>query len=136
MAAAGSNKSTIEAMAELKTALSFANKFSNASSIVPYPRVPRVIDIGNDVWLGMNSLIMSDVKIGDGAVVGTRAIVTKDVPAYHIAVGSPARFIPRFDQNTIDILLQLKWWEWTDEKINNHIDIINSNNIDQLKNLL
>lgn len=72
---------------------------------------PKVI-IGNDVWIGMNSSIMGGVKIGDGAIIGSHALVTKDVPPYSIVGGVPARIIKyRFEQEVIDDLLILKWWD-------------------------
>lgn len=74
--------------------------------------------IGNDVWLCRNCTIMSGVTIGDGAVVASGAIVTKDVPPYAIVAGNPARIIKfRFDEQTITKLLDSKWWEWDEEEI-------------------
>lgn len=71
--------------------------------------------VGNDVWLGYDSIIMPGVKIGDGAAVGTRSIVTKDVEPYTVVAGSPARPIrKRFDDKTIEKLLELKWWDLPD----------------------
>lgn len=74
--------------------------------------------IGNDVWLGFRTVIKGGVKIGDGAVIGSGSIVTKDVGPYEIWAGNPARFIrKRFDDETIEKLLQSKWWDWDDEKL-------------------
>lgn len=68
--------------------------------------------VGNDVWLGFESVIMPGVHIGDGAAVGTRSVVTKDVPPYTVVAGSPAKIIrKRFDDNIIEALLKLKWWD-------------------------
>lgn len=76
------------------------------------------IVIGNDVWIGYDAVIMAGVNIGDGAVIATRAVVTKDVPPYTIVGGTPAKEIrKRFDKETIDFLLNLKWWDWEFEKI-------------------
>lgn len=71
------------------------------------------IDIGNDVWIGFNALIMPNVKkIADGAVVGAGAVVNKDVPPYAVVVGNPARIVRyRFSQSIIDELLSSKWWD-------------------------
>ncbi len=82
-------------------------------------RVVRNVHIGNDVWIGQNAIILPSVSsIGDGAVIGAGAVVTKDVPPYAIAVGAPARVIKyRFDQPTIDNLLETKWWDWSEKKI-------------------
>lgn len=69
--------------------------------------------IGNDVWIGYKSVIMPGVTIGDGAIVGSLSVVTKNVPAYSIVGGNPAKVIKyRFDKNTIDMLLEIKWWDW------------------------
>lgn len=80
------------------------------------------IVIGNDVWIGFEAVILSGVHIGDGAIIGARAVVTKDVPAFTIVGGVPAREIrKRFDADTIDRLLQLRWWDWPVEKIRENI---------------
>jgi virginiamycin A acetyltransferase len=74
--------------------------------------------IGNDVWIGRNSTILSGVTIGDGAVVGACSLVTKNVEPYSIVAGNPAQLIrKRFKQNEIDALQKIKWWTWPDEKI-------------------
>ncbi|MCB2355543.1 CatB-related O-acetyltransferase [Clostridium estertheticum] len=92
------------------------------------------IEIGNDVWIGYDAIIMSGVKIGDGAVIGTRAVVTKDVLPYTIVGGVPAKVIKkRHDDKTISKLLEIKWWNWTYEKIQANIKYIQSGNIDKLK---
>ena len=88
------------------------------------------IVIGNDVWIGYEAVIMAGVTIGDGAVIGTRAVVTKDVPPYTIVGGIPAKPIKkRFSQENINTLLKLKWWNWSKEKISQHISDIQSGNI-------
>lgn len=92
------------------------------------------IEIGNDVWIGYDAIIMSGVKIGDGSIIGTRAVVTKDVPPYTIVGGVPAKVIKkRYDDETISKLLKIKWWNWTYEKIQANIKYIQSGNIDKLK---
>ena len=74
--------------------------------------------IGNDVWIGYGAIILSGVTIGDGAVVGASAVVSRDVPAYAIVVGNPARIIKyRFDPSLIEYLLQLRWSDWPLNKI-------------------
>ncbi len=76
------------------------------------------IEIGHDVWVGTNAIILPNVKIGTGAIVAAGAVVTKDVPEYSIVAGIPARVIKyRFKQKEIEKLLKIKWWEWSDEKI-------------------
>ncbi|GAA0777025.1 type B chloramphenicol O-acetyltransferase [Brevundimonas olei] len=74
--------------------------------------------IGNDVWIGSEAIIMPGVKIGDGAVIGTRALVTRDVEPYAIIGGNPARVIrKRFDDDSIAMLMQMKWWDWDDARL-------------------
>lgn len=76
------------------------------------------IIIGNDVWIGYEAVIMAGVSIGDGAIIATHAVVTKDVPPYTIVGGVPAKEIrKRFDADTIKRLLMLKWWDWSTDKI-------------------
>lgn len=92
------------------------------------------IVIGNDVWIGYEAVILSGVTIGDGAIIGTRAVVTKDVPPYTIVGGVPAKPIRRrFDDETIAELLRLRWWDRDKEKISRNISAIQSGNIAALK---
>lgn len=92
------------------------------------------IVIGNDVWIGYEAIVLSGVTIGDGAIVGTRAVVTKDVPPYTIVGGIPAKPIRnRFSDEVIASLLEIKWWEWPDEKIQRNISAIQSGSMDDLK---
>ena len=92
------------------------------------------IVIGNDVWIGYEAVILSGVTIGDGAIIGTRAVVTKDVPPYTIVGGVPAKPIrKRFDDETVAELLKLRWWDWDKEKISRNICAIQSGNIAALK---
>lgn len=92
------------------------------------------IVIGNDVWIGYEAVILSGVTIGDGAIIGTRAVVTKDVPPYTIVGGIPAKPIrKRFDDNTVEELLKLRWWDWDKEKISRNLSAIQSGNIAALK---
>ncbi len=79
--------------------------------------------IGNDVWIGANAIVTSGVNIGDGAIIGAGAIVTKDINPYEIVVGSPAKVLrKRFDEDTINKLLKIKWWNWSNEKIWENIE--------------
>jgi virginiamycin A acetyltransferase len=91
------------------------------------------IVIGNDVWIGYEAVILSGVHIGDGAIIGTRAVVTKDVPPYTVVGGIPAKAIKkRFDDETIRKLLQLAWVNWPYEKIHGHLPKIMSGETDIL----
>ncbi len=92
------------------------------------------IIIGNDVWIGYEAVILAGVTIGDGAIIGTRAVVTKDVPPYTIVGGVPAKPIKRrFSEETISALLEIQWWNWSEERIERNIGAIQSGNIEQLK---
>ena len=95
------------------------------------------IVIGNDVWIGYDAVIMAGVTIGDGAIIGTRAVVSKDVEPYSIVGGVPAKEIrKRFAPDVIKRLLELQWWNWPDEKIHRAIPLIRIGKIELLKKLL
>ncbi|MBO4400273.1 MAG: CatB-related O-acetyltransferase [Selenomonadaceae bacterium] len=85
------------------------------------------IIIGSDVWIGVGATIMGGVKIASGAIIGTKAMVTKDVPPYAIVAGNPARIIRyRFDADTIKKLMAIRWWNWGSEKLaNNEFEFYN-----------
>lgn len=101
-----------------------------AGHITGHPRTKGDVIIGNDVWIGSNASILSGVTIGDGAVIGAHAVVAKNVPPYAIVVGNPAKIIRfRFDQETIDKLIAIAWWDWPDEKINGAVDLLLSTDI-------
>ena len=92
------------------------------------------IVIGNDVWIGYEAIVLSGVTIGDGAIIGTRAVVTKDVPPYTIVGGIPAKPIrKRFSDEVISKLLELQWWNWPENRIKENIDVIQSGRIKDLK---
>ena len=92
------------------------------------------IIIGNDVWLGYESVVLAGVTIGDGAIIGARSVVIKDVPPYTIVGGVPAKTIRRrFAEEIISALLRIKWWDWSEEKIRKNLRAIQTGNIDQLK---
>ena len=86
-----------------------------------FPELARTkgpIVIGNAVWIADNVTILAGAQIGDGAVIGAGAIVTKNIPPYAIAVGNPARVIKkRFSEQIIDQLLEIKWWDWSEKKL-------------------
>ncbi len=88
------------------------------------------ITIGNDVWVGEQAMIMSGVTIGDGAVIGFRSIISKDVQPYEVVAGAPQKVIrKRFPEVDIALLLQMKWWDWADEQIKTAAPLLMSENI-------
>ncbi len=92
------------------------------------------IVIGNDVWIGYETVILSGVTIGDGAIIGSRAVVTKDVPPYTIVGGVPAKTIrKRFSDDDIEALQKMKWWDWPIEQIQAHISEIQTGKMEELK---
>lgn len=92
--------------------------------------------IGNDVWIGQNVTILPGVHIGDGAIIGANSIVTKDIPAYHIAGGNPSKIIrKRFDDELINYLEQIKWWDWEEKKIFDNLEILCSNDLEKIKTI-
>lgn len=92
------------------------------------PHIPMNVSIGNDVWIGYRAMIPVNVKIGDGAVIAAGAVVVKDVPPYAVVGGVPARIIKyRFPQEVIDKLLDLRFWEKTDEELKRNIDLFQKN---------
>lgn len=94
------------------------------------------IIIGNDVWIGYEAVILAGITIGDGAIIGTCAVVAKDVPPYTVVGGVPAKPIKkRFDDKTISDLLEIQWWNWSSEKIAQNIDAIQSGNIEQIRSV-
>lgn len=90
------------------------------------------IVIGNDVWIGYEAVVLAGVTIGDGAVIGARAVVTKDVPPYAVVGGVPARLIRRrFPDDTISALLALKWWDWPADKIKPRLSALQAGQIEE-----
>lgn len=88
------------------------------------------ISIGNDVWIGRRCLILDGVTIGDGAIIAAGAVVTKDIPPYAIAGGVPAKVIKyRFSNDIISKLLEIKWWNLSDEEISSKIDIFHKKDL-------
>lgn len=104
------------------------------STVDPFERVK----VGNDVWIGVRSMIMGGVTIGDGAVIGAGAIVTKDIPPYAVAVGVPAKVIRfRFTKEQIDKLLKINWWNLPDNQLREKIHLFQvSDDIDNKINEL
>ena len=92
------------------------------------------IVIGNDVWIGLKATILPGVTIGDGAIIGAHAVVSRDVRPYAIAAGNPAREVKRrFDDDTVEELLAIRWWDWDPAKITRNVQIIGDGRPDQLR---
>lgn len=101
--------------------------FGEMWKIEDYPKSggERQTVIGNDVWIGQSASILAGVTIGDGVIVGAHAVVAKDVPAFAIVVGNPAKVIKyRFSKKIREALLRIKWWEWTTEEIKKNMDLM------------
>lgn len=93
--------------------------------------------VGNDVWIGQNVTVMPGVHIGDGAIIGASSVVASDIPPYSVAVGNPCRVIKkRFEEELIKYLLDLKWWNWSADKIFRNLDALSSGNLLKIKNIL
>lgn len=113
------------------TTYPFSVLWSQALHIPGHPKSKGNIYVGNDVWLGLHTLILSGVSIGDGAIICPGSVVTKNVPPYAIASGNPARVIKyRFDNPTIEKLIQIAWWDWPHEEIVKALPLMLSENID------
>ena len=115
--------------------LQLMNEFPEAAEIEGHPSTKGDVIIGNDVWIGNDAWILSGVTIGDGAVIGAKAVVSKDVAPYSIVVGNPAKCVKkRFDDDTIERLLKLQWWNWPIEKIRKAIPLLCSMDVVKLIN--
>lgn len=89
--------------------------------------------VGHDVWIGSEAVVMPGVRIGDGAVIGTRAVVTRDVEPYTIVGGNPAAPIrKRFDDRRIALLLEMGWWDWPEERLRDAMPLLTSGDVDAL----
>lgn len=105
----------------------FGNGWQHAMDGKSYPSKGDTV-IGNDVWIGYGATIMPGVNIGDGAIIASKSVVTKDVAPYSVVGGNPAILIrKRFDEETIQQLLRLKWWDWDILKISNHVHLLTGN---------
>ena len=126
-----------------------ANHQMNCASTFPFyifegwnEEAPKISDlplkgdtvIGNDVWLGQNAVILPGVHISDGAIIGLNSVVASDVEAYTIVAGNPARVIrKRFDDELIGLLLELKWWDKTLDKIQSLIPLLTCSDLEKVK---
>ena len=110
----------------------FGGDWANAMDGKSYPKKGDTI-VGNDIWLGYRATILPGVTIGDGAIIGSCSVVTRDVPPYSIVGGNPAKLIrQRFDDADIAQLLELRWWDWPIEKITKYASFLTGNIADFL----
>jgi acetyltransferase-like isoleucine patch superfamily enzyme len=106
----------------------FSEYFPESEKITGHPSTKGDVIIGNDVWIGMGVVIMSGLTIGSGSVIAAYSVVTKNVKPYEIVGGNPAKHLKfRFDEQKIEELLKISWWEWPIEKIKSSISYLCSN---------
>ena len=111
----------------------FGKGWEEAFNLFDLP-VKGDIVVGNDVWFGYDSLVMNGVSIGNGAIIGAKAVVTRDVPPYSVVTGNPAKVVKmRFDDQSIERLQKIAWWNWEIEKITRHVQLITHLDIDRLE---
>lgn len=108
----------------------FPRYLEGAGDIQDFGGTRGDVVVGNDVWLGTQCMILSGVRVGDGAVVAARSVVTRDVPPYAVVAGSPARILRwRFDEPTRDALRRSAWWNWPEEEIRRVVPLLCSGDI-------
>jgi len=109
--------------------------FEKAKDITGHPRHYKLI-IGNDVWIGRHSMFVGNVNVGDGAIIGGGTVVRGNIEPYSIVIGNPSQFVKkRFSDEQIEKLLKIKWWNWSDKKINNNVHLLYSDRIDEFINM-
>lgn len=112
----------------------FSKGWENAFSIDEFPMRGDIL-VGNDVWFGYSSLIMPGVEIGHGAIIAAGTVVKKPVPPYAVVAGNPGRVVKmRFDEATIERLLQIAWWDWEIGKINRNLKWICHADLKKMEN--
>jgi acetyltransferase-like isoleucine patch superfamily enzyme len=115
----------------------FPNVFPEAEEIIGHPATKGNVSIGNDVWIGHGVIIMSGVTIGNGAVIAAGTLVTKDIGNYEIWGGNPSKLLKkRFDDQSIEELLKLKWWDLDISEIEQLVPILCSSNLNFLKTVI
>lgn len=113
----------------------FGGSWAKAYDITALP-VKGDIIVGHDVWFGYDCLIRNGVTIGNGAIIATRAVVVKDVPAYSIVAGNPAKVVKmRFTEKEIARLEKIAWWDWDIDKITRHLHLVSHLDIDALESV-
>lgn len=121
-----------EHRSDFVTTYPFNALLKNFNYIEGHPHTKGDIIIENDVWIGSDAKILSGVKIHNGAIVGANSIITKDIPPYAIVAGNPAKIIKyRFNNEIIEKLLDVKWWDFKEEKLVKVIPLLQSNNINE-----
>jgi len=120
----------------------FNSKHPGELNILPTKeRTKGDVHIGHDVWIGDDVTILSGVKIGNGCCIGTKSVITKDLPDYSICGGIPCKLIKyRYSKDIINYLLEIKWWDWSIDKIKNNEKFFRTNlnkiDINQLKKMI
>ncbi len=110
----------------------FGHDWSDAMEGKSYP-IKGDTQIGNDVWIGYGATIMPGVTVGDGAIIATKSVVTKDVPPYAIVGGNPAKEIKkRFSDSKIEQLLKISWWDWPIEKVTKHVQQLTDGDVEAI----
>ena len=105
----------------------------NAPAMADMPLKGDTI-IGNDVWIGQNAVVLPGVHIGDGAIIGANSVVGSDVAPYTIVVGNPAKELrKRFDEELIDLMLKLKWWDKSIDEIDKLIPVLTCSDLENIK---
>lgn len=118
------------------TTYPFSEIFSEAKGFLGHPRTKGDVIIGHDVWIGAESMILSGVTIGSGAVIAARSVVTKDVPSYAIVAGNPAKIVRfRFEESIVEVLLKIAWWNWPMEKITQAWPLMLSDEVERFINI-
>jgi acetyltransferase-like isoleucine patch superfamily enzyme len=122
----GNHRPDWVSMYPIRIAFDLPGKFEDGQ-----PSTKGDVVIGSDVWVGQNSLILSGVQIGHGAVIAAGSVCTRNVPAFAIVGGNPARVIrSRFSEQQIEALLRIKWWDWPKEDVIQEVGLLCSSNID------
>ncbi|MFC1672945.1 CatB-related O-acetyltransferase [Pseudomonadota bacterium] len=92
--------------------------------------------VGNDAWIGMEAMLMPGVTIGDGAIIGARAVVSRDVPPYSVVAGNPARVVrERFNRDEAARLVAVAWWDWPTEVVSEHVRTLMAGNVDEIEQI-
>jgi len=109
----------------------FSLTFPGAASLPGYPHTKGDVEIGNDVWIGRDAIVLSGVTVHDGAVIGARSVVTRDVEPYSVVVGNPARHLRyRFSREQVEALRRIAWWSWPLDEVRKAMPILQSGDVD------